>query len=207
MINKKLLIIFGLESTAVEIEEAAHLSLTNYTVTKLLYSEGLQSNSHFKKLIENFTDISYIISFTNADLRFKCETQVLSLPALKPLSIIHPKSYISTSAQIGAGCYIAANAVVSSNARLENHVMVNFNASIGHDAHIKKHVSLLPGARVSGNTIIGEGSVLGSNSFIFQGCSIGRNNVIDALTAIHKNMDDDMISAARVTKSFKQIKR
>lgn len=205
--KNKFLIIFGTKSTAIEIEETARLYLPNYKIMRIFYSEDfIERNIEIQNAVDQKIEIEYIISFKDVIMRSKCEEKLHSLPNFSPKSIIHPAAYISASAIVEKGCYIAANAVVSSNASIAPHVMINFNVTIGHDTILHKHVSILPGARVSGSVIVGEGTVLGANSFIFQNVTIGKNNMIDALTSIHKNLEDNMISAARVTKSFKQVK-
>jgi UDP-3-O-[3-hydroxymyristoyl] glucosamine N-acyltransferase len=205
---KKLLVIFGLESTAIEIKETAKLYLTDYHVIKIFYApDFVETSIEIQKAIKTNIKISYIISFTNYDMRKKCESHVDTLFSFEPKSIIHPNAYIASSAIVDLGCYIAAHSVISANATLAKHVMINYNVTVGHDARLSEHVSLFPGARVSGNVTIGEGTIIGANSFIFQNLSVGCYNIIDALTAIHANLEDNMISAARVTRSFKQIKK
>lgn len=206
--NKNLLVILGLESTAIEIEETARLYLLDHEIIRVFYTEDfIQKHSIIKNAIDQNVLIEYIISFSDTTMRIKCEKTLSALKRFVPKSIIHPSAYIAKSATVNDGCYIAANSVVSSNASISKHVMINFNVTVGHDAILNEHVCILPGARISGNVTIGEGSIIGANSFVFQNLTIGKNNMIDALTSIHKSLDDNMISAARVTKSFKQINR
>lgn len=206
--KKTLLVIFGEESTAIEIEETAKLYLTGYEILRVFYSEDfIKKYPKIQNALDSNKEIRYIISFSDFKMRKKCELYVQNLLNFKPKSVLHLSVYISSSAVIKEGCYIAANSVVSSNVNLAQHVLINYNATVGHDVQINKHVIIMPGAKVSGHVRIGEGTILGANSFIFQNLEIGRNNIIDALTAIHKSLGDNMISAARVTKSFKQINK
>ncbi|NMC13438.1 MAG: hypothetical protein GYA34_11225 [Chloroflexi bacterium] len=206
MINKDL-VIFGNKSTALEIFEiACAFYKTEFDhIQMVFWKDDFINEDFFKhKINKEDHEINYIIGFADYLLREKCLDSIKKYSNFKPKSIINPSSYIAPSAIIGKGCYIGANVSISSNAILENFVIINLNASIGHDALIKKNSIILPGARISGHVTIGEGTLVGSNAFIYQGVKVGRENLIDALTYIHDDLPERMISSSRNTRIFKR---
>jgi carbonic anhydrase/acetyltransferase-like protein (isoleucine patch superfamily) len=189
-----MILIFGNKSTAIEISEHC------FTFKLVYYDENWKSELH------NITPHSYIISFTNFDLREKLLKELDGDEAFRPMSVIAERSYISKPALIGRGTFIAPFAVVSSGAQIGKHCIIHYGASIGHDVVLDDNVIVLPGARVSGNVHIKSRTLIGSNSFIFQGVKIGSDNVVDALTYIRHDLPDNKISFMRSTKTYERIK-
>lgn len=206
---KKILVIFGKKNTSLEIRELIDHKLTDfadYEIYNIEYNSDFINQMKWENYINDTNySFSYIIGFTDYNLRKDCQNHLKSITSFKPVSIIHPSANIASNATIGKGCYIAAHTTVSINAIINSHVIINLNATVGHDSVIESHCVLLPGSRISGNVEIGEGSMIGSNAFIYQGVKIGRENIIDALTPIHSDVAPRMISASRNLKTFKRI--
>ena len=71
-------------------------------------------------------------------------------------TIIHPFSWISPSAQIGAGTVVFGGVVVNANSRIGENCILNTSCSVDHDGNIASHVHLCPGVRLAGNVMIAE---------------------------------------------------
>lgn len=178
------LIIFGQESTAIEIKSTAEQI---YKVKCVRYDDN------FNNQIPDFSfekTYKYIISFSNYSLRNKCINHLSSLKNFVSETVIHSSAVIDKSASIGKGCFIAAGTVISTNAVVKDHSIINIGSSIGHDSIIGNNVFILPGARVSGNVKIGNWCIIGSNSFIKQDLVIGDFCYIDAMTKIENDVTD-----------------
>jgi len=180
----KKLIIFGEYSTALEIRETAK---SDFDVQNVKFEDG------FLNQIQNYSKEEtyyYIMSFSDYNLRQKCQDQLSKLSNFKSQTIIHSSAVVFKTAQIGDGSYIAATAVVSHNAVVAENCLINFGVSVGHDATVGKNAVVMPGARIGGNCKIGDGCMIGTNSFIYQGMTIGNHTFIDAMTYINKNIGE-----------------
>ena len=178
------LIVFGQESTALEIKSACE---QRYQVICVHFEEN------FTNQIPDFsleTTFKYIISFSNYELRNKCIIQLSLYKNFIAETIIHASAIIDKGAIIGKGCFIAAGAIISTNAIVKDHSIINIGSSIGHDALIGNNVFILPGVRVSGNVKIGDWCILGSNSFIKQNLVIGDWCYIDAMSKIESDIPE-----------------
>ena len=205
---KKELIIFGNQSTSLEIYDIVREHYPEYDECRMTYfSEDFIEKENLTEKTQNSDwQLDYIIGFADYDLRLRCEKVVEASGNFSAATIINPSAYVAKTATIAKGSYIAANVTISSNATIQEHVIVNYNASIGHDAVIGKHSSINPGARVSGNVIIGEGCLIGANAFLFQNIKLGNGNLVDALTYIRRSLPEQMISTSRKTMTVKRQK-
>lgn len=81
----------------------------------------------------------------------------LNLPVV---SIIHPRAYVSRSAEIGDGTSILAGATVGANAKVGMGCVINCNSCIDHDCVLDDYVHLGVGVHLAGGVVIGRSSVL-----------------------------------------------
>lgn len=203
VMKKATLFIVGGSSTALEIRETVdRYHKDNYSQVYNIISDNEKTDLHdvvrdslLLALLKSVTDIRFILGFTNIELR-NYFYDILSGCGGVLVNVIHPNSYISSSAKIGIGNYIAANAVLSSNVLLGDSNLVNYNVTIGHDVIIGSDCFFNPGARVSGRVKIGNNCLLGANSFVFQGIEIGDNCQIDALSYIDRNIGGNSICSS-----------
>lgn len=93
-------------------------------------------------------------------------------------SVIHPRAWVSASAEVGAGTAVMALAVVGTHARLGRGVIVNagtvvdHNAEVGDFGHLGVGVSLAGGVRV------------GAAAWLQAGCSAGYGIVVESTTVL-----------------------
>lgn len=202
---KNIFLIFGGSSTAIEISEViTEYYSTRFEEVHFIVGDNEKNqieNSIFDKDLNEYIQkqnakVFCIISISNQTLRYKCSKSI-EINELIPFTVIHPKSYIANSAEIGSGVYIAANASISSNVKIRNYVIINYNSVIGHDSIINDNVIINPGVVVGGNVVVNERVIIGSNSFILQGKTIGADSTIDAMTYIDKDIDSRKISSNR----------
>lgn len=110
----------------------------------------------------------------------------LSLRIRHPIAppLIHPRAYVSASAQLGPGVVVLAGAVVHSQARLGAHTIINSGAIVEHFAEIGAFCHLSPGviaacrSKVGDSCFVGSGAILVPNSRVGEGCIIGAGSLV-----------------------------
>lgn len=202
--NKRSLLIIGGSSTALEIRECVDSFYKNkfseiFNVIGDNEETTIQNvirDSELDVFLSNNYDISYILGFTNQNLRHYF-TEKLSNAHL--VSIMHPTSFIYPTAKIKEGTYIGPGVVVSSNAIVGMRCLINIGVSVGHDAIIGNDCIINPGVRISGFCNIGDRTLIGANSFVFQSKRIGMDCSIDAMTYIDRDIEDKKLCTSNVS--------
>jgi sugar O-acyltransferase (sialic acid O-acetyltransferase NeuD family) len=103
-------------------------------------------------------------------------------------SLIHPTSWVQSSAEIGVGTALVAGVVVQPNARIGNHVIINTAASVDHDCVVGDYVHLAPGAHLAGWVKVGTGAFLGIGSVAIDRVTIGEWAVVGAGAVVTRDV-------------------
>ncbi|MBQ7794705.1 MAG: PglB [Clostridia bacterium] len=111
-----------------------------------------------------------IVAVGNPETRLrwigKLEEACYTIPVL-----VHPRAYISPSAQIMKGCIIEPLAVVQANSTvaagclISSGAVVNHNCFIGDGCHLDSNATVKPRTVVAANSVIGSGVVVCENTF------------------------------------------
>ncbi len=107
-------------------------------------------------------------------------------------TLIHPKTYVSSRAQVGAGSLVAAMAVVGVNTILGQAAIINTAATVDHDCVLGNGVHVSPGAHLAGGVTVGDESWIGIGAVVREGIRIGRNAMIGAGAVVVSNIEDNM---------------
>ncbi len=107
--------------------------------------------------------------------------------------LIHPRSAVSSSTDIGRGSLVVAGAVVNVGADIGRHCIVNSGAVVEHDCRIRDYVHIAPNATITGGVTIGEGSLVGAGATVLPGIKIGENVTVGAGSVVTKDIPDDTI--------------
>lgn len=70
------------------------------------------------------------------------------------ITLIHPKAYVSPSAEIGAGCIVEPNATVQANARIEEGCLICAGAVVNHNAVVGKGCQIDCNATVPARSVV-----------------------------------------------------
>jgi len=202
------LCIFGKKSTAIEIAETARLTAPEWDLHFVIRDhEELENNWMVRDsdlsafLAKRVGDTRFIIPFANAPDRVRCAAHAEEL-GLWPMTIIHPRAWVSPSATVGPGCYLAPGAIVSSGARLGHHSILNLNATFGHDTKSGRHFIANPGAAISGSATIGDRVLVGANAFLAAGITVGDDCRIDAMTQVVRDLEPNHLCTSRQMKVY-----
>lgn len=106
----------------------------------------------------------------------------------KQITLIHPKSVVSTFANIGRGSVVMAGAIINAFAKIGNGVIINSAAVIEHDCRIGNYSHVSPGAILAGSVKVGAYSWLGANCSIRQDISVGANAVVGMGAVVVKDV-------------------
>lgn len=100
------------------------------------------------------------------------------------LTAIHPRAFVHSSVEVGAGTVVFAGAVVQPNAKVGEHAIVNTCASIDHDCQIGDFVGIGPGTHLSGTVRVGDRSLLGTGCSVLPNLCIEQDVTVGAGTVV-----------------------
>lgn len=130
----------------------------------------------FVAIGDNRLRIRFIESFQNAGFK---------LPA-----VVHPMSWVSPSARIGAGSVLVATSVLNAEAVIGQGCIVNTGATVDHNCSIGDGVHVSPGAHIGGDAVIGPRTWIGIGAAIRHGVKIGADVIVGAGAAVVEDLPD-----------------
>lgn len=149
------------------------------------------TNAEFRLRAGDFEGVTVAIGDSRTRLAWIDESLIKSSNLV---SIVHPFSYVSRHAQIGAGSMILAGAVVNPFARLGRGCIVNSGATVDHDCELADAVHVSPGAHLAGSVRVGTCSWIGIGASVRQGIAIGAHVIVGAGAAVvHDVMDGQTV--------------
>ena len=117
------------------------------------------------------------------------------------LTIIHPKSYVADSAELGEGCIICPFCNVSSHAKLGRNVVLTCFSTAAHHSQLGDYSVLSPYSAVNGGAIIGEAVFLGTGSAVNPNKRVGNNSKIAAGSYVYRDVAENMIAMGNPAKA------
>ncbi len=111
-----------------------------------------------------------------------------------PAALIHPKTVISPTVQLGQGIAVIANATINANARLGDNVIVNSGAIVEHDCILGDHVHIASGACLASGVRVGPESHIGVGASVIQDVSIGHGSLIGAGAVVVRDIPDYVVA-------------
>jgi sugar O-acyltransferase (sialic acid O-acetyltransferase NeuD family) len=107
---------------------------------------------------------------------------------LEPMTALHPRAIIATSARIGAGSLVCAGAVLNPGATLGQGAIVNTAAVIEHDCTLGSFVHVSPNATLGGAVQLGDYVHLGLAACVLPGVTVGEGSVIGAGAVVTRSI-------------------
>lgn len=106
----------------------------------------------------------------------------------RPLTIVHPKSAVASSASVGAGAFVAAFAVLGPDAAVGTGTIVNHGAVVDHDCTVGRFCHIAPRAVLGGGVTVGDRVLVGAGAVILPGLTLASDVVIGAGAVITKSI-------------------
>lgn len=100
-------------------------------------------------------------------------------------TIISPRSYVSSHANVGEGTIVMHHALINAAASVGANCIINSKSLVEHDAVVGDHVHVATTAVVNGGAVIGEGSFIGSGAVLKELVALPPGSFIKA-NAIYK---------------------
>lgn len=107
---------------------------------------------------------------------------------LQPVTIVHPRAFVSPAATLGPGAQIMPGSLVCAGAALGANVLVNSGAIVEHDCNVGDHVHVASGACLCGAVTVGVGAHLGARCVVRQGITIGASALVAAGAVVVKDV-------------------
>jgi UDP-perosamine 4-acetyltransferase len=126
-------------------------------------------------------------------LRSRLFDHAISL-GFRMVSAIHPRSWVSPSAQIGEGVAVMAGAVINADADIGDDAIINTGATIDHGCRIGDHVHIAPGCHLGGNVRVGTGTFVGIGASVIPDLNIGEWSIVGAGGAVVSDLPDDCVA-------------
>ena len=135
---------------------------------------------------------AYFVAIGENQIRFNI-IEWLKKQKVNIVSLVHPRSTISTFSSLGIGTCIMANAVVNPGVIIKDGVIINTSASVDHDCVIEDFAHISPNCSLSGSVKIGKFSHLGTGTSVHPGIRIGNNVKTAVGSKVFKNILDDIV--------------
>lgn len=138
---------------------------------------------------------AFVVAIGGQHGKRRCEIAELlkSDYGLRPLMMLHPKSYVCDTAKFGEGLMMMPGSVIHSYTSLGSQCIVNTNASIDHECQIGNGVHFMGGSVCTGRVRIGDYATIGSNATILPDLEVGEGAFIGAGAVVTKNVPDGAV--------------
>jgi len=114
--------------------------------------------------------------------------RALELLGLRPLGLVHPRSFVDPSARLGPACQVMPGALVHKFARIGGHTILNTGCVVDHECVLGKGVHVMGSAAVAGRVRIGDFATVGTNATILPDLRIGRGALVGAGAVVTENV-------------------
>lgn len=181
--------------------EQIHYMLSNYN--KITATFFFDDNSYknqwphsypFSDYSKNeFKDLDFYIclGYKHLEEKFKIINSLISLGRNIP-TLIHPSSYVSPTARIGAGSIIYPMCNIDKDTVIGKGVLINNSVTLSHNNKIGDCCYIAPGVVTSGFVEIGCKTFAGTRSVIANDISIGENVIIGIGTVVTSGIRSNM---------------
>lgn len=95
-------------------------------------------------------------------------------------TVISPRAYVSSRADVGNGTIIMHDALVNAHAKIGNNCIINTKALVEHDAVVEDHCHIATGGIVNGGVVIRTGTFFGSGAVSQEYSQSNRGDFIKA---------------------------
>ncbi|MGQ4665877.1 acetyltransferase [Metabacillus halosaccharovorans] len=157
--------------------------------------------SAIQDLKEEYRDIKFVIAIGDNKIR-KMIIEMLKLTDREFISVIHPTSCVSPSAEIGNGTVVMPNTIINAGTMIGNHCIINSGSVVEHDCILEDFVHICPNSTIAGTVTIGEGCMVGCGATIIPNKNVGEWTTIGAGSAVIDHLPANCIAVGTPAKSI-----
>ncbi len=99
----------------------------------------------------------------------------ISCLGIKVINVIHPTSYLASSAVLGSNIFVGPNCHIGSKTNIKSGTFMSSFSNIEHHCFLGENVLLGPGVMLSGSVKIGDRTVLGAGVAVESNLVIGND--------------------------------
>jgi len=122
--------------------------------------------------------------------------QKIKQAGIECVTVIHPRAYVESTADVAEGCQLFFNAYIGSEVRVGFGSIINTGAIISHDCVLGEYANISPGAILAGAVTIGERTLVGMGVTINLGVKIGAGSRIGNSAVIKADIPENGIVRA-----------
>ena len=135
-----------------------------------------------------FDQLSLAIGYKHFEFREKTFNQFQN--KIPFVNLIHPTSFIDTTAELGEGIIIFANVTIDYKCSIKDNVLVNIGSTIAHHTAIGEHSFLSPRVALAGFITVGAKCNLGIGSIIIDNISLCSQVQLGAGAVVIENIKE-----------------
>lgn len=132
-----------------------------------------------KKEISRATHYVVCIAGEHGYARYRT-AEYLERLGLRPLTLVHDKSFVEPSSILGDGCQIMPGVVIHKFSKIGKHTVINTSATVDHECVIGNGVHIMGNAAITGVVEIGDYATVGTNATILPFLKIGEGAFVGA---------------------------
>jgi sugar O-acyltransferase (sialic acid O-acetyltransferase NeuD family) len=133
-------------------------------------------------------------------------SQVLKKSGLKPMTLIHPRSYIDTGVEIGEGSQFMPFSVVHKFARIGAQCILNTSCTVDHECIIGNGVHIMGNAALAGEIRVENFATIGTNATILPHVRIGEGAIIGAGAVVIRDVKQFTVVVGNPAKYLRESK-
>ncbi len=175
-------------------------SLTSLLCDQKIYISGIYDNSFDPGNKEFINSIELLGSITNykenakiilsiGDNLNRKEMYLKYSSDLYLETVIHSRSFVDESAQVGKANFVFANSIINAKVVLKDNNIINTAAIIEHEVEIGSHNHISVGSILCGRVKIGDCCFIGAGSVINDKISICNNVTIGSNSTVIKSIE------------------
>lgn len=139
---------------------------------------GSTDDDGFLKLIGKKCEA--FVALDDTRLKKRIVAMLNEVRKMQPVNAIHPKSNVSTRAELGHGNLVEFGVYVGPGAKIGSHNLLHTDAIIGVEAQIGSYVQIGSGARINPGVTVGDEAFIGSGVTVVAGVTIGKGARVGA---------------------------
>lgn len=120
---------------------------------------------------------------------------VLSVPAHRYATLIHPTAVVPGSAHIGEGSIVHAHCVLTAQVEVGAHVVMMPTVVLTHDDVVGDFATLGSGAKLAGGVVVGKGAYVGAGALVREHTTVGEWSLVGMGSVVTRNIPPDQVWA------------